>query len=294
MRIHLLFTACYFITAAASAQDTVYTTQTFRDTRVINGQSIEITVQGQMNFIISHRFGDIYQNNASSLLYNFFGFSGGANMRIGLDYGIRNWWEVGAGRSNLDKTYDLFTKFKILQQSTGGRSVPFSVGLYGDIAVVTDTSNDLLDTFFVDRFSYCAQLLLARKFNERFSLQIMPTYIHRNLVESANDNNDVIAIGGAARYQLSDNIALNGEYYYTLPGQLPSGYNNSSAIGIDINTKGHVFQLQLTNSPYLIPEYFIGKTNGKVFDTDAADKFDLNLRFGFNISRQFKISGRQY
>jgi hypothetical protein len=215
-------------------------------------------------------------------------------MRIGLDYGVRNWWEIGAGRSNLDKTYDLFTKFLILKQSTGDKNMPFTLSAYGDVAIVTDTSNALLDSFIVDRLSYCGQILLARKFSERFSLQLMPTFIHRNLVETAAEKNDAIAIGAAARFQISDRIALNGEYYYTLPDQLPAGYDNSSAIGIDITTKGHVFQLQLTNSPYMIPEYFIGKTSGNIVGKDAGGNFDLNLRFGFNISRNFKIGGRQY
>ncbi|MBC8048271.1 MAG: hypothetical protein H7Y00_15835 [Fimbriimonadaceae bacterium] len=276
------------------SQNIEYATQTFKDTRIINGQSVENTTQGTCTFIISHRFGDIYQNNPSSILYNFFGFSGGANMRIGLDYGIRNWWEIGAGRSNLDKTYDLFTKLRITRQSKGDKNFPVTISAYGDIAIVTDTSNALLDTFFVDRFSYTGQLLIARKFSERLSLQLMPTFIHRNLVETAEEKNDAIAIGGAVRFQLTDNVALNGEYYYTLPDQLPAGFDNSAALGVDITTKGHVFQLQLTNSPYLIPEYFIGKTTGKIIDDDANGKFDLNIRFGFNISRNFKIGGRQY
>jgi hypothetical protein len=291
---YLFLPAVIFFTLCVSAQNTEYATYTFKDTRLINGQTIENTPQGTGTFIISHRFGDIYQNNATSILYDFFGFSGGANMRIGMDYGIKDCWEIGAGRSNLDKTYDLFTKVRIVRQSKGDKNFPFTLSAYGDIAIVTDTSNALLDSIFVDRLSYTSQLLLARKFSERFSLQLMPTFVHRNLVGTAAEKNDVLSIGAAVRFQLSDRIALNGEYYYTLPDQLPAGYDNSTALGIDITTKGHVFQLQLTNSPYLIPAYYIGKTSGEIVGKDANGDFDLNLRFGFNISRNFKIAGRQY
>ena len=72
------------ISGLLSAQNTVYATETFRDNRIISGQSVETSIQGQAKFIISHRFGDIYEQNPFSLLYNFFGFNGGANMRIGL------------------------------------------------------------------------------------------------------------------------------------------------------------------------------------------------------------------
>ncbi|MBC8172377.1 MAG: hypothetical protein H7X71_00605 [Chitinophagales bacterium] len=293
MKIYLTLIITFFC-VWVNGQTIDYATQTFRDTRLINGQSVETGIQGQGTFSIAHRFGDIYQNNAASILYNFFGFSGGANMRIGLDYAITNWFEVGAGRSNFDKTYDVFVKARVLKQSIGDKNIPVTITLYSDIAIITDTSNALLDSFFVDRLSYAYQVLIARKFNETFSLQLMPSFIHRNLVDASADKNDVFAIGAGAKYQMTDNIAITGEYYYTLPGQLPAGYDNSAAIGIDISTKGHVFQLQFTNSPYLIPAYFIGKTTGTIIDEDDAGKFDLNIRFGFNISRTVKLAGRQY
>lgn len=283
---------CLFATSLFS-QSTTYATETFRDTRVINGQSVETSVQGQMKFIISHRFGDIYQENAFSVLYNFFGFSGGANMRIGLDYGITNWLEVGAGRSNLDKTYDGFVKAKLLKQSSGDKNFPFTLTLCSGMSVITDTTSALVDPYFADGFGFSNQLILARKFSEGFSFQLMPTHIHRNLVDLNTDPNDVIAIGAATKIRLSKSVDFTAEYYYTLPDQLPTGYDNSLAFGLDLVTKGHVFQLQFTNSPYLIPENFIGKTEGSIVEK-IDGKTEINIRFGFNITRTFKVAGRQY
>lgn len=293
MKRFLLACSAALMSVAAFSQSTTYATETFRDTRVINGQSVETSVQGQMKFIISHRFGDIYQENAFSVLYNFFGFSGGANMRIGLDYGITNWLEVGAGRSNLNKTYDGFIKAKLLKQSSGDKNFPFSLSVCSGMSMITDTTNDLIDPYFVDGFGFSNQVILARKFSEGLSLQLMPTHIHRNLVNLASDPNDVIAIGAATKVRVTKSIDITAEYYYTLPGQLPDGYDNSLAIGADFITKGHVFQLQFTNSPYLIPEHFIGDTQGSIIETTQG-KTEINIRFGFNITRTFKVAGRQY
>jgi hypothetical protein len=293
MKNLLLASSFTLLAAALCSQNITYATETFRDTRVINGQSVETSIQGQMKFIISHRFGDMYQENAYSILYNFFGFSGGANMRIGLDYGITNWLEVGAGRSNLEKTYDGFVKAKLLKQSSGDKNFPFTLTLCSGMSVITDTTSDVTEAYFSDGFGFSNQLILARKFSEGLTVQLMPTHIHRNLVALNSDPNDVIAIGAATKVRLTKSIDLTAEYYYTLPNQLPDGYDNSLAVGLDFITKGHVFQLQFTNSPYLIPEHFIAKTQGSIFE-DVNGKTEINLRFGFNITRTFKIAGRQY
>lgn len=287
----------FFVLLAISgllyAQNTTYATETFRDTRIISGQSVETSVQGQAKFIISHRFGDIYEQNPFSLLYNFFGFNGGANMRIGLDYGITNWLTVGAGRSNLARTYDGFVKVKLLKQSTGDKNMPITLTLYSDISVITDTSDELLDPYFTGGIGYANQLLIARKFSDGFSLQLMPTHVHRNLVDLNSDPNDIFAVGIATKVRVAKNIDLTGEYFYTLPDQLPVGYDNCLSIGADFITKGHVFQLQFSNSPYLIPEHYIGKTQGSIYET-VNGKPDFNIRFGFNITRTFKVAGRPY
>lgn len=291
---HLLLTALVLSNALfIRAQNTTYATETFRDTRIISSQSVETSVQGQAKFIISHRFGDLYQENAFSILYNFFGFSGGANMRIGLDYGITNWLEVGGGRSNFDKTYDGFVKARILRQSSGDRSMPVSMTWYSGISMITDTTNEMLDPYFVNGIGYSNQLIIARKFSDGFSLQLMPTHVHRNLVDLNSNPNDLFAIGAATKMRIAKQIDLTAEYFYTLPGQLPDGYDNCIAVGADFITKGHVFQLQLTNSPYLIPEHYIAKTQGNIVE-QVNGKTEFNIRFGFNITRTFKVAGRQY
>ncbi len=94
------------------SKEPVYTMATFKASRLINGQTIETISKNHLNFWISHRFGAVN----SGFIANFFGLDE-AKIRLGLEYGLTDRWLVGAGRSSLEKTYDLYTKYKVLRQS---------------------------------------------------------------------------------------------------------------------------------------------------------------------------------
>jgi hypothetical protein len=128
---------------------------------------------------------------------------------------------------------------------------------------------------------YTHQLLLGRKFSENFTMQLMPTFVHRNLTKNEDEKNDVYALGAAARQKLTKRLAINVEYYYLLPDQVADKYNNSLSIGFDIETGGHVFQLHFTNSTSMIDRGFVTETTG--------DWLDGDVHFGFNVSRVFTI-----
>jgi hypothetical protein len=129
--------------------------------------------------------------------------------------------------------------------------------------------------------SYAHQILIARKFSKAFSFQLMPTLIHRNLVELEVDENDVFSIGAGGRAKISNRVSINAEYYYLLPGQTADDYYNVLTVGFDIETGGHVFQLFATNGRGAIEEYFIPQTGGSWLNGD--------IRIGFNITRVFTI-----
>lgn len=135
------------------------------------------------------------------------------------------------------------------------------------------------DYLFAHRMSYTLQLLLARKFNRNLSLQFMPTYIHRNLVRKAADENDVLALGLGGRMKLNNWVALTGEYHYTFSPATAANFENPLSIGVDLETGGHVFQLFLTNTSAVYDEAVIAETMGKWNKG--------NIRMGFNISRTF-------
>lgn len=282
----LLFTLCYISWNAHAQQDdllsllgeeevTDYTTAAFKTNRVINMHSIENTAGGVFDFKISHRFGFI-----SGGFQELFGLDN-AMIRIGGDYGITDRWTVGFGRNSFEKTYDVFTKYKFLRQSSGKRNMPLSAAFLATAAVKTTPFSDPdRENYFSHRLSYVFQVILGRKFSERFSLQLSPTMVHRNLITNSQlEKNDVYALGAAGRIKLNKRIAINAEYIYVAPDQILDKYKNSLSLGFDIETGGHVFQLHFTNSTSMIEKGFITETTGSWLDGD--------IHFGFNVSRVF-------
>jgi hypothetical protein len=258
---------------------TNYTTATFKTTRLIDGHTVENVGKGVLDVKISHRFGKV---NGGA--YNLFGLDN-ATMRMGFDYGITNRLMVGIGRSTFEKTYDAFFKFKILRQSTGKKNMPITLSYVPTIALKTLKSLDTTrKNYFSSRLFYTHQLIIGRKFSEGTSLQLMPTYSHRNLVTFSAEPNDLIAIGIGGRQKLSKRISLNAEYYYQLPDYKLSGTTNALSVGFDIETGGHVFQLHFTNSQGMSERTFISETRGEWSKGD--------VYFGFNISRVFTIGKR--
>ena len=254
-----------------------YTYATFKATRIINGQSVENTAGGVLSFIIAHRFGKINDG-----FYELFGLDQ-STIRFGLEYGITDDLNIGLGRSSFQKTFDVYAKYKLLKQSSGAKNIPVTLSLFSGIAAtgVRDLNPDGED-MFSSRLSYSYQLLLARKFSNNFSLQLSPTLIHRNLVRTPQINNDVIALGAGARYKLSNRVTLNAEYFYRFENEnLGNDTYNAIALGLDIETGGHVFQLHITNSRGMLERYFVAETTGDITDGD--------IFFGFNINRVFTI-----
>lgn len=255
-----------------------YTTATFKSTRILNGHSVERMPGGQLDVRFSHRFGRV-----NSGAYEFFGLDQ-ANVHFGFEYGITNWLMIGIGRGTYEKTFDGFTKFTIFRQSTGAKVMPVSVSAFSSIAVNSLKWTDPeRKNYFSSRLSYTAQILIARKFNQRFSFQLTPSYVHRNLVETEIDPNDLWAVGAGGRMKLTKRISFNAEYYYVGNATTYMGQQvyNPLALGFDIETGGHVFQLILTNSVAMIEKGFIGETTG------SWAKGDIHI--GFNISRVFNF-----
>ncbi len=264
--------------AAPKKKDNV--TATFKATRIIDGSSVENLGAGVLDFRISHRFGQLNQGSQ-----NFFGLDN-ATTRIGLDYGITKWLMIGLGHSTFNKEDDGLVKIKILPQKEHG--MPITLSYAGSVSIQTTPAPTLPagDTWlFTNRLYYTHQLLIARKFSERISLQVMPALVHYNLVDSTKFSNNTLAIGVGGRIKVSKRIAVTGEYYYrvTNADMLYSGLPtyNTFSLGVDIETGGHVFQLMFTNAQGLTDRTFIGQT------TDSWQKGALH--FGFNISRLFTI-----
>ncbi|MCC3157593.1 DUF5777 family beta-barrel protein [Hymenobacter sp. 15J16-1T3B] len=256
-----------------------FATATFKGTRIVNGQSVETPASGSLQFLIGHRFGQL-----NSGAYNFFGLDQ-ATIRLGLEYGLNDRLAVGVGRSSMDKTFDGFVKYKALRQHSGPRAMPVTLTLLATSTITTLKFPVGADRSTSSRMAYSYQGLVARKFSPGLSAQLMPTLVHRNLVAQPSDDNDVYAVGGAVRQKLSKRIALTAEYYYVLSGTTADQTHNPLAIGFDIETGGHVFQLHFTNAQGMVDPLFIPRTTGNFFKGD--------IFFGFNISRSFGLNHKK-
>jgi hypothetical protein len=262
----------------SDSSSVILTEATFKSSRVINGHSVELRAPGVLELLISHRFGRISEG-----INEFFGLDD-ANIRIGLELGLFENLNIGIGRSSFEKQYDGFIKYKLLSQQRGFKSIPLTAVFFTSIAINSSEAPPDQDWSFANRTNYTYQLLLARKFNANFSLQLTPTLIHKNLVQQPGDDNDIFALGLGARHKVTKRMAVNFEYFYGFNLPDDQGLHNSLSIGVDIETGGHVFQLHLTNSRAMIEKGFITETTG--------DFFDGELHLGFNISRVFNV-GKQ-
>jgi len=265
-----------------STPQTNYAYATFKTTRVVLGQSIESPAKGTLQFLVEHNFGKLNEG-----AYAMWGLDQ-STVRLGLEYGIKDWLSVSMGRSSYQKTFDGSVKVKILRQSTGARNMPFSMSLYGGTMLNSlKWTDQTRKNYYTSRLSYLAQVLIARKFSNAFSVQLTPTYIHKNLVPLRTDRNDQLSIGIGGRYKVAQRTSLNAEYFYQIPGFINSDpvsgaeYRNCLSVGVDLETGGHVFQFRLTNAQPMFERAFITETTSKWSDG--------GIFLGFTINRVFTI-----
>lgn len=251
----------------------------FKTSRVINLQSLEVTDPGVLDFKINHRFGTV-----NTGAYDAFGLDN-AQVRIGADYGIVPNLAVTAGRSSVANMVDLGLKYRFMQQTTNNKR-PLSMLAFLSAA---RTGGQIADyNSLGSRLSFAAQLIIGRKFNDAFSFQISPTLIRINPTVSSGSR-EFLATGLAFRQKITARTSLNVEWtpfidLSTYSGSDPKPdveYKQSLSVGFDIETGGHVFQIHFTNSAGMVDQFFIPRTTDRWLDG--------GFRFGFNISRVFTL-----
>ncbi|MFQ3297426.1 MAG: hypothetical protein ACI9WV_001794 [Patiriisocius sp.] len=246
---------------------------TFKGTRIVNGHSIENRKSKELEFIIAHRFGRI-----NTGFEELFGLDQ-SNIRFSFEYGLTDNLTAGLGRSSFEKTYDGYLKYSLLKQRTGTNAFPFAVSLFGSIAAKSQKAVAGNERTFAESLFYVGQVLIAKKVNSSFSIQLTPTYVHRNLTAIDEDPHDIFALGFGTRVKVSKRVSLNAEYYQQFDKLQSINSRNSLAFGVDIETGGHVFQIILSNAITMVEKSFITETTGNFFGGD--------IHLGFNLSRTF-------
>jgi len=263
---------------------------TFKSVKIINAQSIETVKLKTLDFRITHRFGNIGTQSGGGV-HTLYGFDNATNIRFSFDYGVTDKLTVGVGRSKVNEHLDGSIKYKIIEQTTNNK-MPISVVLYSNMAITPRVNVDSLWSKFIHRFSYVYHLIVARKFSSRFSAELLPMISHRNyVVRKVNDNNaaeeenTIFALGIAGRIKITNRTSIVADYFYVFSNyrknNLTDPYYMPLGIGTEIETGGHVFHINLTNSAGIIENDFIPNTN----ETWTKGGY----KFGFNISRVFNL-----
>jgi hypothetical protein len=273
---------------------------TFKSTRLGNALTIETVKKKHLDFRISHRFNNIYDNTQPNALnasaQNFFGFDAASDIRFSFDYGITDHLTVGIGRSRMNRLIDGSVKWRFLEQ-TQDFHVPVSMALFASTGYSHDHLSNIYGNVVMDfkkselhRLNYFTQLIIACKATRWLSIELLPGYLYRNYIvaktnssNNAANTNGQFTLGFAGRVKLSKRMSVIGDYFY-LAG--PYFKNNPQArhplaLGMEMETGGHVFAFFFTNASGLIENnYLVGNSdswkNGQV-------------KFGFRVSRTFNL-----
>lgn len=260
--------------------------ETFSAVRIINGNSTETLKKRQWRYIIAHRFGDALGDQGG--VQTAFGFDNAADIRFGFDFGLTDNLMVGISRLKGSGPYRSIlegsAKYRFLTQ-TEDNKMPVSISFAGSVyGTYMPSSEDIASVTHFDRFShrimYGSQLTIARKFHPRFSMALMPTYVHRNLVEDT-DVNGLFSVGAAARIRLNKSLGLIAEYFYNIhSADVRQDYKNSVGVALEWLTNGHTFTFNFTNARGFGEVQYIALTQ--------SDWLEGQFRFGFSITRTFK------
>jgi len=276
------------------AQD--YVTQTFKDSRIVNTQSVEVLGKRRLDVRIAHRFGDLLGDNGGWA--TFYGLENATDVAIGAEYGATDRLTIGfhrskgagslpSGQAGLRQVLNGTLKYQAIRQGREGGS-PVTLTLLGvtsmSAAEKIEDNPDIIRNFsrFSHRFAYHGQLMVASRLSDRLALQLTPGYTHRNVVPF-DDENGLFSLGLAARMQLTRVFGLILDYTqpFSELRSTDNGFYPILGIGLEIDAGGHIFQLNLTNATGIMETDYIPYTTSNWLDGE--------FRFGFTISRLFNL-----
>lgn len=264
--------------------------------RLISMPTTKTTSPHTMQFYIMHRLGNFGKASGGGI-NTLYGFDGATDILLGFDFGITKNFMVGVSRSRQQELIDIYGKYRFLTQKPGGS--PVSISLYEDGGIIPETAAKLYASSDpavprdpLDRFVYLSQLSISSMLSNRLSVELVPTVSHRNhVIDIMNynnmtyDANDIFALGAGGRYKVAKHMAIVADYYwifskFRMNNPLQAYYNCLSA-GLEIETGGHVFDINFSNASGLNPNNIIPNT------TDTW--FKGGFKLGFTLSRTFNL-----
>jgi len=263
---------------------------TWKTMRLVNIHSTEMVKKNALDFRVTHRFGNMGAESGGGG-HTLYGLDNSSDIRISFDYGITEKWQIGIGRSKYKELIDLSTKYKLLAQKE--KNAPLTIVAFGAVSITPQKDPDTRYSDWQNRLTYVAEVLFARKFGQRLSIELAPGIIHRNMVtqvldgegNTLTDENTNFTLGGGARFMITKRVGIIVDYVHTFSefrgNYKPQNFYDPFGVGVEIETGGHVFHLTLTNAPAIIENAYLPET------TDSWAKGGVKL--GFNISRVFQL-----
>jgi hypothetical protein len=293
--LFLLLTGFVFsYTLAQEEQSTEtesYPVTTFESNFLVDDQTTVVFDKKTLDFAIQHKFGKI--NNGIADLWGMYGAS--TNIRLALDYVPIKHLQIGAGISKIHMITDVSAKYSILQQSSDNK-MPVSLAVYGVVGMdgrgasnfetgtVVDTKGETMPVSisFSDKVSYFSQVIVSRKFTEWLSIQAGGSFTHYNMA-AWDENHDLFGLHALGRIKISPQSSLTFNYSAPLKiksiseqSQMPD-YQPTIALGWQISTFTHAFQIYVSNAPSMLPMENMMYNRAK---------FDKNgIAIGFTITR---------
>jgi len=235
---------------------------------------------------MSHRFGELNDDKN-----DLAGFYGSANIRIGLTYAIHDRLTVGFGTTK-NKNYQDFNWKAALLRQTRSDKIPVSVSYYGNFAIDARSKNQGLFVETSDRYSFFNQLIIARRFNPKLSLQVAPSVSHYNTVATTM-RNDMVAIALGGRYKISSQTSVIADYSQPLTKMKLDNPYPGISLGFEFGTSAHTFQLFATNYWGILPQdnYMFNKKATGLEGTFGFGKQKKSGQYliGFNITRNYNF-----
>ncbi len=250
-----------------------YTSATFKTTRITYGHSVETRKKGILEVFVANRFW-----NTPELRSQKFGVDK-INVRIALEYAWSDRLSTGFGGSTWDGLFDGYLKYRLIRQRNDSKGVPFNITIFQNASYNSSALNlPYFNDSFSGRLSYTSQILLARKFNSKFSLQLAPTFVHKGLGGDSGETKNHFALGFGGRYKLSNHVSLVSEYYTVFNPIESTDTYGPFGLGVNWEIGDVMLQFMLTNAPSMVEDSFITRTRNNFNFKNP------NLNFGFNFT----------
>ena len=263
----------------------------FESNFLVDDQTTQVGDKKTLGFAIQHKFATM--NNGISDLWGLYG--PGTNIRLALDYVPVKNVQIGAGISKGKMMTDLNAKWSILKQ-TDNNKVPVSIALLGVIGIdgredeafetgkMVSTKGETMPQSIemMDKVSYFSQLIISRKFTEWLSIQGGASFTHYNMV-AWDQNHDLVGLHALGRVKISPQSSITFNYNAPLKIEAISeqkempAYKPNMAIGWQISTFTHAFQIYVSNAASMIPQ------ENMMYTTSGFDKDGIAI--GFTITR---------